>query len=256
MIVELQDRRLIAALQCVDAVVREPIQDSLQIQGDGVRVVRNRLGLYVLTAAPGFADYTRQFDPAVLAALPDDAVELLVRDPRGQYLPRRVRVSVPRALNAETEDSIFRPVVIPLFPAPALARPQPGWAVFRVTVTDAGGTPLPWALIEVTRAVAPTISTLAQADARGEALIAVPDLPITLVSADSDPADDAPPELLPEAVTVTATVLFDPTLGATISDPDDLLARRATLPQGTIPLSVAAGRSQSTILTVTLNPPP
>lgn len=256
MMLELQDRRLIAALQCVDAVAREPIQSPLRIEGEGIRLIRNRLGFYVATAAPGFADYTRQFDPAELTAPPSGSVELLVTDPRGQYLPRRFQLPIPRSLDSEAETTIFQPVVIPLFPAPGLTRPQPGWAVFRASITDAADNPLPWALIEVTRATDPVINALSQADDRGEALIAVSNLPLILVSADPEPEEEASPELLPQAVTATATVIFDPTQGTAIPNPDDLLARRATLPQVTLPLSVAAARSQSTTLTFTLNPPP
>lgn len=260
MIVELQDRRLIAALQCVDAVVGEPIVEALQIQGTGIRTIRNRLGLYGLTAAPGFEDYTGQFDPsdlpAPVIAPPGDGIDLLISDPRGQYLPRLFRLAVPRALSAAAETSIFRPVVVPLFPAPAFARPQPGWAVVRASLTDAGGTPLPWALIEVTRPADPAIATLAQADARGEALIAVPEIPVTLWAADDAPeGDEGPPPILLDAIAVTATAIFDPALDTFPPNPDDLLARRAALPQGTLPLSIAAARSQTLPLAFTLNPP-
>lgn len=260
MILELQDRRLIAALQCVDAVVGEPIVEPLHVWGAGLRTIRNRLGLYVLTAAPGFEDYTGQFDPANLPVPvmppPGNGVDLLIGDPRGQYLPRLYRLTVPRALSAAAATSIFRPVVVPLFPAPAFARPQPGWAVVRASLTDAEGTPLSWALIEVSRPADPAIAALAQADARGEALIAVPEIPVTLWAADDAPTDDeGPPPILLDAIAVTATALVDPDLVGTPPNPDDLLARRATLPQGTLPLSIAAARSQTLPLAFTLSPP-
>lgn len=256
MIVELQDRRLIAALQCVDAVVGEPILASLQFQGSGVRVIRNRLGFYLLTAALGFEDYIRQFDLAGLASPLATDVDLQINDPGGQYLPRRFRLTVPRSLSAEAETSAFRPAVISLFPSPAFARPQPGWAVFRASIADAEGNPLPWALIRVSRQADPVIDAIAQADDRGEALIAVAGIPMTLVSGDSDPEDaEALPNLLPDVVTATATVIFDPAPIAAIPDPDDLLARRETLPSGSLPLSIAAGRSQSTTLAFNLSPP-
>ncbi|MBE7384896.1 MAG: hypothetical protein F6J95_026215 [Leptolyngbya sp. SIO1E4] len=252
MIIELQDRRLIAAIQCVDAVVGEPIPQSLQIQGPGMRFVRNRLGLYVLTTAPGFEAYTRQFDPAALVPPPDREILLQVTDPSGQYLPRLLRLVIPRSLEAEADTSIFRPVRLPLFPAPTFTRPQPGWAIFRAGVSNLAGEPLPWALIQVTRQSNPILNALAQADSRGQALIAVPNIPQTLVSADSE---DGVPDLLPDAVTATATVIFDPAV-TTIPDPDDLLARQSDLFTGTLPLSVAAGRSRSISLAFDLSPPP
>jgi hypothetical protein len=255
-ILERQDRRLIAAIQCVDAVVGESIVEPLHIGGRGIHIVRNRLGLYVLTAAPGFADYTRQFDPADLVTPAVDSLDLLISDLRGQYLPRRYRLMVPRALSATAETSIFRPVVVPLFPAPAFARPQPGWAVVRASLTDAGGRPLPWALIEVSRPADPAIATLAQADGRGEAMIAVPEIPVTLWSAEDDPADDAePPPILLDAIAVTATAIVAPALAGNPPDPDDVLVRRATLPQGTLSLSIAAARSQTLSLAFALSLP-
>ena len=46
------DHRILAALRFVDATLGRPLAARLEVVGAGVRVIRNRSGLYVLGEAP------------------------------------------------------------------------------------------------------------------------------------------------------------------------------------------------------------
>src|SRR5690606_3944991 len=58
------DSRIVAALRFHDATVGHVITTPLRVTGDGVRILRNRSSVYVITQAPGFEDYVAAFrDP-------------------------------------------------------------------------------------------------------------------------------------------------------------------------------------------------
>jgi hypothetical protein len=270
---EWQDRRLVAALQFVDATTGASIRQPLQLQARSARsqFVRNLSGHYVLMTTPGFEDYSQTFDLNELATtLANRVLTIDVTDPSGQYLPRQCSLSLPRnsaidPASVAAETSLFQPVRIALYPS-ASAPVSPGWAVLRATVVNAlTSERLPWALV-----VATTDGTtaLAQADWRGEALIAIPGIPITTWSTGAGPTA---PVTVTE-VEATLEVVFDPAL-ATIAesadfaqlkdpnanfhpDPDRLNDRRSGLQVGAIALPLASGRHLSYRLAVTLSPVP
>jgi hypothetical protein len=55
------DMRVLGAVRCIDSVARSTITTSLEVRGDGVRVIRNRSGLYIIAQAPGSELYSGQF---------------------------------------------------------------------------------------------------------------------------------------------------------------------------------------------------
>ena len=196
MILEACDQRILAALRCVDAVTGVPLNDPVQVSAVGVKLIRNRRGLYVIQAAPGHGalnDYTATFDQPP-AAPPSGqtwpvSLSLRINDPSGRYLPREVQLNLPRAASATATDSLFKAVDVALYPSP-IAATASGWAVIRATVLAAAAAPgdsprrLPWAWIRVVREANGSNGFLpapafALADWRGEALIAVAGLPVT-----------------------------------------------------------------------------
>jgi hypothetical protein len=259
------DRRLIAALRCVDGITQGSIRQPLQLSAAGSRFTRNRRGLYVLLQAPGFETYRHTFDLESLAVLPSvPPLEITVTDPSGQYLPRRFSLSLPRGMDDTVDDYLFRPALIRLYPSP-LGATNPGWAVLRTTVmNDDTNQRLPWALVEV---VQNGQTTLSQADWRGEALVAVPGIPVTTWSSGEAPAPASTTE-----VSAQLTVLFDPAVTplADLADlislrdlnadylpnPDQLNSNRVGLLTGTQTLLLASGRDRSYRLAVTLTPIP
>lgn len=250
---EWMDRRVLGALRFVDGNTGAVLRDPLVVSLPGARVQRNRSGSWVITAAAGLADHDAAFDaPPPLPPVGSVSLVVTASDPGGRYLPRRAALALPRDAapgNAALPASLFRPVDIALWPSPA-APTGTNWAVLRVSVLEqATGDALGGALLRITRDGA----TLARglSDWRGEALVAVPGLPITTWSG-------APGVGVVLEITATLDAVFDPATGSRTPmaqvrtgtlpaardavDPDDLHARRATLPGASTPVTLAAAR--------------
>jgi hypothetical protein len=240
---------VLGAVRFLDAVTGLRILDPLVVSAPGVRWLRNRLGYYVIADAPGLARATESFgeQPAdvPVGSVP---IALTVRDPGGRYLPRRGTLRLPRdpdPSRADEPESLFRPVDVRLFPAPA-AGTAPGWALIRATVfagqTDRG---LPGALVRVLRQRDGRHLASGLSDRRGEALVAVPGIPVTTWEEGEGP-------VLATQVEVTLKAHFDPN-AADPPDPDDLEARHLGLSaSGDVNRSLASGQTLVATLAVTL----
>lgn len=167
--------RILCAIRFLDGETGLPVAGPLEVSGPGARLVRNRSGLYVLTAATGFESYTASFEAPPSPGPAPATLELAVKDPSGRHLPRRFRLELPRA----SGPALFTPVEVRLYPSPN-ARPAPGSAALRLSVRDSQQAPLPWALLRVSVAIpdAPTLQAEGLSDERGEALVLVPGIPI------------------------------------------------------------------------------
>ena len=170
--IESADRRVLGAFQCVDAVTRLPIAVPATVEVRGatiagapvdvalhehaVRIRQNRGGLFVVLGAPFFDTYASTLDnpPAPLETLVAPLrLHLAVTEAGPHYLPQQFQYDLPRSLDPDAADSVFRPQAVVLFRAPS-APVQDGWALLRVSVTEAGVTPLtplPGVLLRVFR---------------------------------------------------------------------------------------------------------
>lgn len=242
-------------VQIVDPATGQPITPQPALAVEAVRLIRNRRGDYVIASAPGLEAHAEAFEHTPAAPpLASIALELTVSDPGRWYLPRRCTIRLPRdpdPSHADQEDSLFRLVDVALFPAP-IAALAPGWAVVRAHVTEAVTLPLPagqappplaGALIRVVRAGDGERLAMGLSDQRGEALVAVPGIPVTTWGADEGP-------VLATEIPVTLEVVFDPAAGE-IPDPDALEATRETLRTSSAPAALASGR----VLVVALSVP-
>ena len=257
------ESRVVGALRCVDAATRVPIDTPLLVQAPGARLRRNRSGLYVLAHVPALAAHEAAFEaPPGEPALGSVALELTVHDPSERWLPRRARIALPRdpaPARAAQADSLFRPIELALYPG-AAAPTGANWAVLRVSVSDSGsGDALGGALLLVTASG----RTLARglSDWRGEALVAVPGVPVTTWSAE-------PGAVVVSEIAAQIEAVHDPAAGVrtpaaqvragraparlALVDPDDLEARRESLPRAAQALTLAAVRTQSLSLPLAL----
>jgi hypothetical protein len=231
-IVEHVDHRALAAIRFLDEETHLPVRVPLRVAGGGLKLIRNRRGLYVVLEAPGFEDYAASF------LVPDSApplttFTLTAEDPARMYLSRRFDLKLPRDATPGPDESLpasslFRPQDVVLY-ASALARANAGSAIVRLTVRDEHGVPLPNALVELSLST-PALSRRGLSDGRGEALVLIPGIPI---------ADWTDP---------TATTEFDLDVKAAWApgegppDPDRLAASLQAV-AGTI--AVAAGQEVS-----------
>lgn len=234
---DLLDRRVLGGVRLMNAVTGLPIVRTLEVSAPNVGWIRNGSGDYIVTFAPGLAAHTVAFAaPPAAPPLASVALTVTVRDPLGEYLPRRATVTLPRDPDPAHDTqpaSLFRPIGVPLYLAPA-ASTAPGWAVVRVTVL--GPTPdsrLAGALLRVEQDVTQTVLARGLSDARGEALVAVPGIPVTTFG-----TTGTGPVL---ATQVAAKLqVFAPNPGAEPSDPDQLETQPVLK---SAPVQLASGRS-------------
>ena len=212
------DRRVLGAVRFVDAVTGLEIGESLKVAATGVRWMWNRRGWGVIADAPGLHHHTEVWEtPPTDVALGSVPVVLHVTDPGGTYLARRTTIALPRdpdPAKATQPESLFRPVDVRMFRSPAAAV-SAAWAVIRATVTAEGtGQRLGGVLVRVLRPGAtPALMARGITDHRGEALVAVPGVPVTTFGTGA--------AVVATAVTVTLQAIVE--VGAAEPpDPDDL----------------------------------
>ena len=219
MTAELVERRVLGAVQFVDSTTGRRVRTPLALDAAGVRFVRNHSAMYVLMTAPGLTDYTLTFQPTP-ATPPSVAIAGTVSDPSLQYLTRRFTLTCPGDANPGPPlpaNSVFRPVSVRLFPAPA-ASTLPTWAVVRAHVTR-GGADVAGALVRVVRRSDRVRIGTGISDARGETLVTVPGIPLVNWDQGAGP-------VLVSQIDVTLETVFDPNAAAP-PDPDGLDARAA-----------------------------
>ena len=246
--VETLTNRVLGAIRFLDAVTMVPVTRLLSVEGTGVAFFRNRRAVYVLTHVPGLEHHQRAFDqPPVTPALNSLSIQIRVRDPKGEYLPRVRSIQLPRdpsPANATQSDSLFQPIDILLYPAPT-AKIAPGWAVIRASVTaQATGQPLSGALLRVERTSDAAYLAGGVSDSRGEALVAIPGFP-------APPWEEGSGPVLTNEVGAILNVVFDPNAGQ-LPDPDQLEANNSTLPSSSISVALASGRTLTIQATVAL----
>jgi hypothetical protein len=257
------DSRVLGALHCVDASTRAAVDTPLVVQAAGARIRRNRSGLYVIVQADALASHEAAFDaPPGSPALNSVVIAATLQDRSGRYLPRRLHVALPRdaaPAHAGQADSLFRPLQVPMYPA-AAAPLGANWAVLRLSLAESSsGDALGGALVIVESSGA--IVARGLSDWRGEALVPVPGVPVTTWS-------DDPHAVVVSEVAAQVHVVYDPAAGTRtpaadvragrapavlpLADPDDLEARRGTLPMLAHGVQLAAGRPQSLSLALAL----
>jgi hypothetical protein len=247
------ERRVLGAIRFVDATTKLRIGSSLSVKAAGLDFVRNRGGHYVIANALGLEAHAAAFEkPPATPAVGTLPFEISVADPTGQYLPRSHAIRLPRdpdPQRAGESDSLFQFVEVELFPS-AIARTGPGWAVIRATVLASGTKePLGGSLIRVTRknGTAADDNPLGRGltDKRGEALVAVPGIPVTTFGESAE-------AVTTNEIDVTIAAFFDPEARG-IPDPDDLEARRASLDTVKVDTKLASGRMFPLTLEVPLS---
>jgi hypothetical protein len=251
---ERHERRVLAALRCVDATTGAPLDIGLRVEAPAdARIRRNRSGLLVVHEWGPLADHGVSFvDAPLLPGVGSLTLTLGLSDPRGLYLPRIVRINLPRDADpshTDEPDSVFRAVDVPMFPA-GTARLGPNWAALSVSLFEVGSND---ALGGVLLRVVSDGLVIARglSDWRGEALVPVSRVPITTWS--SGPGDvittqiEASLEAFFDPASASRTALADVRAGRAPTalpqvDPVAIEDARAGLAQASVAVSLAAGR--------------
>lgn len=248
MMVESLTRRALAALRVVDGVTGQPILSPLSVSGAGTVWVRNRRGLYVLMEMPGLERHQDVLlSPPASPPVGSLSAVVEVRDMGSTYLSRRQTIRLPRdpdPAHAGEVSSVFQPIESRLYLS-ASAPISSAWAVIRATVVREGDRQgLGGALIRVLRTGDGQVLARGLSDARGEALVAVPGIPVTTWEVSSGP-------VMGTEVDVQVEVVVDPA-AVNVPDPDALEANRGALPGSETAMKLASGRTVVRLLTVAI----
>lgn len=200
MLIERVEQRVLGALRLVDHATQAPLASAMRLHAEGVGLVRNRRGLYVITHADGLEAHTEAFlEPPGTPPLEDNAYTLTIEDPQRRYLPRIAVLRLPRDPdpdNAGNADSLFTPQDIAMYPASTAAL-SPNWSTVRVSVTEGPdpqtAPPQRGALIRIIDAADDSVLASGLSDERGEALVIVPGVPVTRFADEDDGPGGGPP---------------------------------------------------------------
>ncbi len=196
------DMRILGAIQVRSGITQAALADHVEVQGEKIRVIRNKSQLYVITQARGFETFSQNFVSQANTPPPgvENTFSLTISDPRGRWLPRIMTVILPRDATAnpasarQQPNSLFQPIHADLLPA-STADIAPWWAIIRAHVqhqVNGSMQAVRGALLRVRAAPdtsphdgiadgapandAPVLG-YGLSDVRGEALIAIPALP-------------------------------------------------------------------------------
>jgi len=255
--------RVLGALRFVDATTGVPIEQTLLVDAPGASLLRNRSGLYVIRRWNALAAHEAQFlAPPANPAPGSQTLGISVRDPAGDYLPVTAQIRLPRTSDlaqAANAASLFQPAIVQLYPS-ARAPTGVNWAVLRVSLSEtASGDALGGALLRVQ--FNGNVLARGLTDWRGEALVPVVGVPVTTFSEDAN-------AVVISEISVSLQAAFDPASGMRtpstqvhagrapetlpIVDPSALDSAFSALPNVQTVLSIAARRSQSVALTLSL----
>lgn len=250
--VERIERRVLAAVRFVDRATNARIGHFLRVQAEGVTFIRNRSGLYVVTQAPSLAEHTQSFSqPPALPPLGSVLIRGRVDDPSGTFLPRLFALNLPRPANAAqamAPNSLFTPIEVALYAA--ATRPLAlNWSVLRASVVSAGnGNPVVGALLRVVNVANGFVLASGASDARGEALVVIPGVPVTQFGSTDD--NDNSPATGPVVVTeMAARIEVSQRPSATWPDDfDQAEGAHASAVRLTRDITLRSGRTETAVL--------
>lgn len=219
---DLLERRALALLALVDTFGR-PVLGQVHLSAPGLRTVAKGSGRYAVISAKGFAEYETGFAaPPAAPAVGSTDLRIDIRPADGALAPRSATLKLPRdpdPARASTADSLFATVPVVLLPAPQAQIPSSAAAV-RVTVRKKGdGRRVAGALVRVSSTDG-TFKARAVTDAAGEALLIVPQVPLS---------HTGPGGQIDSALDAKATVVADPDTVRLVADDAVVAERRAAL---------------------------
>ena len=253
---DLLDRRALALIRLVDVFGR-PVASRVRVEGDGVASTAKGDGAFAILVVPGLEAHSSSFmAPPSSPALRSRHVPLDLTPASREVASRRFDLRLPRDPNpdhADSDASLFRSIEVEMLPT-AQATASGSACVLRVSVTRKDdGRAIENALVRA-RSDNGQFTARTMTDARGEASLVFPSLPLAF------PAGDA--NLRPE-IAARVVVTVDPAVArfhaadeiaaaATAAalrrtnhpDPDALAAGDADFGAGD-PVNLAAGRQPS-----------
>jgi hypothetical protein len=215
---ELLDRRALALIALVDPFGRPLAGPALLTGDDGFRTVSKSGGRWAILACKGLESHVGSFESAPAAPnLGSVDCTIDIRPADGSLAPRRAVVPLPRDPDPASRgqpDSLFEPVTIALLPSPQCSVPATAAAV-RVTVRKRNdGRRVANALVRVASNNG-QFTARSVTDAAGEALVIVPDFPMSFTGGGGSVSDGLPAKV---------TAVADPAVVVLVEDAEVMAA--------------------------------
>jgi hypothetical protein len=253
------DRRALALLRLTDVFGRA-VAGPVRIEGEGVRTFAKASGDFAVLAAAGLEEHVSAFlAPPAAPALLSRHVAIDLTPAARDVAPRRFDLRLPRdpAMgNADQPDSLFRPIEIEMLPSPG-ARTSGSACAVRVAVRRKDdGRLVAYALVRA-RSDNGQFTARAVTDARGEACLVFPTLPLAFPGAGAAVQPDLPARVVatvdPEVARfhrpTEAAAAFEADAMRTINhpDPDAIGAEAPDFDEGT-EVRLSAGRAPGIVV--------
>lgn len=255
---DLLDRRALALIRLVDPYGR-PVAGPVRIEGDGLRVVAKGEGAFAVLAAAGLEAHEAAFEAAPPApALRSRHVQIDITPSAAPVAPRRFDLRLPRdpdPANALQPVSLFQAAEIDMLPSPRARLTGSACAVRVAVMRKDDGRLVENALVRG-RSDDGLFTARALTDARGEACLIFPVLPLAFTGADAIVQPDLPARVVVHAGAPSARFHSPADLQAAVAvartgghaDPDSLAAAfAADFPSGAA-VQLAAGRERSLVI--------
>lgn len=257
---DLLDRRALALIALVDPYGR-PVPGPARIEGDGVRSVAKPEGRFAILAAAGLEPHEAAFEaPPSAPAVASRPVQLDITPSDPAVAPRRFDLRLPRdpdPANALQPASLFQAAAIDMLPSPRAALSGSACAVRVAVKRKDDGRLVENALVRA-RSDDGLFGARALTDARGEACLIFPVLPLAFTGAGANVQPDLAARVVAHAGPPTARFHAPENLPAAVeaaarrtsgyTDPDALAAAFApNFPSGT-PVQLAVGRECSLVI--------
>ena len=255
MLIERIEQRVLGALRLIDRVSQTPLTRAMHLTSTNAALVRNMRGYYVVTHAVGLEAHTAVFQqPPAIPVQGANSYTFEINDLQKRYLPRLVTLRLPRdpnPANIANANSLFRPIDVAMYPASTAALSH-NWSTLRASVTQGPDhLPLRGALLQVIATADNSLLASGISDARGEALVIVPGVPITKFA---DTGDEGGGGGEPPVVVNTLPVRLELSLGTTTSwpvNPDDLEQNHTANRRMTMDLTLSTGRMEKVTINLT-----
>ncbi len=256
---DLLDRRALALIRLIDAFGR-PVAGPVRIEGEGVRFCAKGPGEYAILAAAGLEAHSAAFEaPPPAPAIGSQHIMIDLTPADAAAAPRRFDLALPRDPDPDHADqagSLFKPALIDMLPTPRVGQSGSACLVRVSVVRDDDGRRVENALVRG-RSDDGRFTARALTDARGEACLVFPTLPLAFPGAGANVDPDLPARVavtvVPAAARFHAAEDVERAAAAAAgrtsghADPDTIGAVAADFAGGA-PVRLAAGRQPSLAL--------
>jgi len=251
---DLLDRRALALIRLVDVFGRA-VDGPVRIESPGVTSVAKGVGEHAILSAPGFHEHVGAFEAAPpTPGVASKAIALDLTPVARHVLPRRFSLLLPRdpePAHKLQPDSVFQAATIEMLPSPRALLAGSACAV-RVTVRRKDDKRLVEHALVRARSDNGLFTARALTDARGEACLVFPVLPLAFAGGGATVLPDLPGKVVADVDPAVAAFHSPADLSAAAEaaalrtaghpDPDALTASLSPDFASGLPLRFAAGR--------------